>query len=150
MWLLYTLLIASPMWLLCTPHHKKMMWFLCTSCSYAATKCTDSWKCCKMRLHSTSAPTPQNQVHACNLNPIQTQCLFLVYKLKMQLWLSKHKTFDVNCRRWNAKQTVERSLIVVKCFANGNERRARCCDVERQLGWEGHRICAGQSLMRGV
>jgi hypothetical protein len=37
-----------------------------------------------MRLHSTSALTPQNQVHACNLNPIEAQCLFSEYKLKMQ------------------------------------------------------------------
>jgi hypothetical protein len=27
---------------------------------------------------------PQNQVRVCNLNPIWAQCLFLVYKLKMQ------------------------------------------------------------------
>jgi hypothetical protein len=59
-------------------------------------------------------------------------------------------TFDVNYRWWNAKQIVELSLMVMECFVDDDERRARCCDMERQLGRQGSGICAGQSLMRGV
>ncbi len=60
------------------------------------------------------------------------------------------KTFDVNCQWWNAKQIVELSLMVMECFVDDDERRARCCEVERQRGRQGFGICAKQSSMRGV
>ncbi len=37
--------------------------------------------------------------------------------------LSTMQTFDVNCQWWNAIQTVQRSLTVMECSRDGDERR---------------------------
>jgi hypothetical protein len=34
-------------------------------------------------------------------------------------------------------------------FANNNESRSQCCDVERQLGWQGSGICIGTEFDEG-